>query len=249
MGRTVLITGSNRGIGEAILREFSKEDDVTILAHARRETEEFLRLVAELNEYPNCEIVPIYFNLSDSEGLDFAMKAILGVHKRVDVLVNNAGIMDQGNTFLMTDVDVMRQTFQINFFSHVRITQLVAKAMIRNGGGVIVNMSSIAAFDGTAGQFEYSCSKSAMAGMTIRLAKEFAPYKIRCNAVAPGLIDTEMMGYLKSEERIVLEDKSYMKRFGLPKEVASTVAFLSSENANYINGQVLFVDGGLGRFN
>lgn len=248
MGRTVFITGSNRGIGEAILREFCKEPDVKILAHARRATEEYTRLVASLNEIPHCEVIPVFFDLRNPEEMELALKAMLKVHKRVDVLINNAGIMSQGNSFLMTDIDVMRQTFQVNFFSHARITQLITKAMIRNGKGVIINMSSIAAFDGTAGQFEYSCSKSAMVGMTIRLAKELSPYKIRCNAVAPGLIDTEMMEYLSVEERIGLEAKPYLKRFGSTTEVAATVAFLASEQSSYINGQVIFIDGGLGRF-
>jgi len=248
MGRTVFITGSNRGIGEAILREFCKEPNVTILAHARRDSVDFLKLIAALNENSHCEVIPVYFDLSNPEEMEIALKAMLKVHKRVDVLINNAGIMAQGNSFLMTDIDVMRQTFQVNFFAHVRVTQLIAKAMIRNGKGVIVNMSSIAAFDGTAGQFEYSCSKSAMVGMTIRLAKELAPYQIRCNAVAPGLIDTEMMGYLSDGERKGLEAKPYVKRFGSPLEVAATVAFLASEQSSYINGQVLLIDGGLGRF-
>jgi len=249
MGRTVFITGSNRGIGKSILKEFCKESDVTILAHARKETEEFMRLVASLNEAPQCRVLPIFFDLSDSVGMELSLKSMLKRQKRIDALINNAGVMPQGKTFLLTDLDKMQDTFQINFFSHVRITQLIVKAMIRNGGGTIVNMSSIAAFDGTAGQFEYSCSKSAMVGMTIRLAKELAPYNIRCNAVAPGLIDTEMMGYLSDGEWSDLEAKPYLKRFGSPAEVAATVSFLASKQSSYINGQVILVDGGLGRFN
>jgi len=249
MGRTIFITGTNRGIGKAILNEFCKEPDVTIFAHARKQTEEFMGFVASLNELHHCKVLPIFFDLSDPEGLELSLRSILKEQKQVDVLINNAGIMAQGNTFLMTNLTTMQDTFQVNFFSHVRITQLVVKAMIRNGGGTIVNMSSIAALDGTAGQFEYTCSKSAMIGMTLRLAKELAPYKIRCNAVAPGLIDTDMMGYLKDDERTALESKPYMGRFGSTEEVAATVTFLASDRSSYINGQVFLVDGGLGRFN
>jgi len=248
MGRTIFITGSNRGIGEAILREFCKEDGVTILAHARKLTESFKAMIDELNISSHGKIVPICFDLNDTEALDHSMRDVLKTYVRVDVLVNNAGIMPRGKSFLMTDIHTMWETFQVNFFSHVKITQMIAKAMIRNGGGAIVSMSSIAVKDGSAGQFEYTCSKAAIEGMTIRLAHELAPYSIRCNAVAPGLVATDMMGYLGAEELDMLGKKPYLKRFGLPQEVATTVVFLASKNAAYINGQIIHIDGGLGRF-
>lgn len=245
MGRTVLITGTNRGIGKAILERFAKEDSVTILAHARKESEDFLRDIENLkSDNPSIEAVPVYFDLKNSEEMKAALKETLSVHKKIDVLVNNAGVVLPSKAFLMTDMDQVRESFDVNFFAQTEITQIVCRAMIRNRKGSIVNMASIAAFTGIEGQFEYVSGKSAIVGMTKKLSKELAAYGIRVNAVAPGMINTEMIMQMEDSMREGLKERLVARRMGEPSEIANTVYFLGSEEASYISGQTLIVDGG-----
>ena len=249
MGRTIFITGTNRGIGNSILREFCKEQGVTILAHTRKKTPEFEQETKELQAEFDCRILPVFFDLCDEDGIRNSVKTVLQECRQIDVLVNNAGIMRQGSSFMMTPLSEIKRTVQINFFAQVLLTQMVVKAMIRNKGGSIINMTSMAALDGTAGQFEYTCSKSAMIGMTLRLSHELAPFGIRCNAIAPGLIRTDMMDYLTPPLEKTLSERVFIGRMGMPEEIASVAVFLASSAASYINGQVLCVDGGSGRYN
>lgn len=245
MGRTVLITGTNRGIGKAIMERFAKEENVTILAHARKEADEFSSLITLIkNDYPTIEIVPVYFDLTNTDQIKNALKDVLTRHKKIDVLVNNAGVVLPSKSFLMLDMEQVRKSFEINFFSHVLITQIVCRAMIRNNGGTIVNMASVAALSGVEGQFEYTCGKAAIVGMTRRLANELAPYNIRTNAVAPGMIQTDMIMQMSEELRTKLTNRLVYGRLGLANEIANTVYFLGSNESNYINGQVLPVNGG-----
>lgn len=249
MGRTIFITGTNKGIGNSILREFCKEPGVTILAHARKNSPGFEKETKELQAEFDCKILPVFFDLCDEDAIKDAVKVLLKECRQIDVLVNNAGVMRQGSSFMMTPLSEVKRTVQINFFAQVLLTQLVVKAMIRNKSGSIINMASMAAFDGTAGQFEYTCSKSAMVGMTLKLSYELAPYGIRCNAIAPGLIRTDMMNYLTPSLEKSLADRVFLGRMGFPEEIASVAVFLASPAASYINGQVLCVDGGSGRYN
>ena len=133
MGRTVIITGTNRGIGKAILERFAKEDDVCILAHARKETEAFLNdLKMQREQHPGTEIVPFYFDLAKPEEIKTALGQALKEHKKIDVLINNAGVVMPSKSFLMMDDNTLRTSFEINFFAQVKITQSVCRAMIRN---------------------------------------------------------------------------------------------------------------------
>ncbi len=245
MGRTVLITGTNRGIGRAILERFAKEEEITILAHARREIKEFSLMIEELvKNNPTIKISPVYFDLKKSDEMKNALKEALSVHKKVDVLVNNAGVVLESRAFLMTDMNQVRESFEVNFFAQTEITQIVSRAMIRNRKGAVVNMASIAAFTGIEGQFEYVSGKAAIVGMTKKLSKELAAYGIRVNAVAPGMINTEMIMQMEDGMREGLKDRLVAKRMGEPEEIANAVYFLGSDEASYISGQTLIVDGG-----
>ena len=245
MGRTVIITGTNRGIGKAILERFAREQGVTIIAHARKESDAFLSEINELRRnFPDAEINPIYFNLAQPEELKESLSHALKKHKRIDVLVNNAGIVMPSKSFLMMDDYTLRNSFEINFFAQVKITQMITRAMIRNKSGAIVNMASVAAFSGIEGQFEYTASKAALVGMTRRLANELAPYHIRVNAVAPGMTQTDMIMQMDDSMRTELVQKTIGKRLGEPSEIANAVYFLASDEASFVNGQTLLVNGG-----
>lgn len=245
MGRTIIITGCNRGIGNAILKRFAKEENVCILAHARKESSDFLRDIEVVEENnPGVEIAPFYCDLSDKDAVNASFSELLKSHKKIDVLVNNAGVVMPNTSFLMMDDYIIRTSFEVNFFAQVKITQMVCRAMIRNKGGAIVNMASIAAFTGLEGQFEYTCGKAAIVGMTNRLAKELAAYHIRVNAVAPGMINTDMIMQMDDNMRENLINRNVSRRLGQPKEIADAVYYLASDEASFINGQTLVVDGG-----
>lgn len=245
MGRTVIITGCNRGIGNAILKRFAKEEGVTILAHARKESAEFLSDIAAVKENdPGIEIVPFYCDLSDKEAVNASFSELLKNYKKVDVLVNNAGVVMPNTAFLMMDDNTLRTSFEVNFFAQVKITQMVCRAMIRNKGGAIVNMASIAAFTGVEGQFEYTSGKAAIVGMTNRLSKELAAYHIRVNAVAPGMINTDMIMQMEDNMREDLIRRTVSHRLGEPEEIANAVYYLASDEASFVNGQTLIVNGG-----
>lgn len=245
MGRTVIITGTNRGIGNAILKRFAKEEGICILAHARRETEAFLCQIDELKrQYATIEIVPVFFDLNNAEEIKNSLGTALKEYKKIDALINNAGVMMPTRSFMMMDDTTLRTAFEINFFAQVKITQMVCRAMIRNKAGAIVNMASVAAFSGVEGQFEYTAAKAAVVAMTRRLSNELAPYSIRVNAVAPGFINTDMIMQMDDELRETLIKKLIGKRLGKPEEVANVVYFLASNEASFVNGQCLLINGG-----
>ena len=242
--RTVVITGTNRGIGKATLERFASEPGVTIVAHARKETPEFLDMVSSLSSSTGANIMPVYFDLADEGAIKNNLGTVLRQIKKVDVLVNNAGMVSASSSFLMTRLEAFKETMQVNFFSMVLVTQLVCKAMIRNGSGAIVNMASIAALSGLEGQAEYSASKAAVIGLTNKLAFEFAPYHIRVNAVAPSLTETDMAKGMKDEMVQDIIDRHAMGRLGKKEEVADVIYWLASSASSYVNGECIKVTGG-----
>ena len=241
--RTCLITGTNRGIGKAILERFARERGVTLIAHARKESADFVNELKGI-EALGCQVEPLYFDLLDSAQIKEALSKALKAHKKIDVLVNNAAVVMPNRSFLMADMGMIRESFEVNFFAQVQITQMVCRSMIRNQSGAIVNMASVAAFSGVEGQFEYTCGKAAIVGMTRRLANELAPYHIRVNAVAPGMTNTDMIMQMNPEMRGRLLDRLTSHRMAEPEEIANTVYFLASDEAGYINGEILKVTGG-----
>lgn len=242
MGKHAIITGTNRGIGREIVVRFAREG-ADIWACARQESEEFLTFLKETAVEYGVKIQPVFFDLSDEMERKKGMKQILADKKEIDILVNNAGIA-YGGLLHMTSMDKLKEVFEINYFAQVAMMQMVSKKMIRQKNGCIINMASVGGIEANPGYLAYGSSKAALIWATRCLAKELGSYHIRVNAVAPGLTETSM-GHYKSEQEIekVLERTS-LGRMGNPKEIADAVCYLASEQASFVTGQILQVDGG-----
>lgn len=242
-GKNIIVTGTNRGIGSSIVEECARQG-ANVWACARIQEDGFEKRLADLSDSYNVECLPVYFDVSDENAVKEAIKEIRSYKRPVDGLVNNAGIIAKPSSFTMTNIDTMRHVMDVNFFAVALLTQFVVRLMQRNGSGSIVNMASIAALDGSPGQFEYAASKGAIIGATKELAAELGESGIRVNAVAPGVIKTDM-GMAMSEELMnATLARTALHRLGTTEEIASLVSFLLSDGASYMTGEVIRVDGG-----
>ena len=242
-GKTAIITGCNRGIGRATLEKFCAYG-ADVFALVRQESESFLQDIEKLKAQYGVEIIPIYADFKVEDEVKQAVKSILSYKKNIDILVNNIGIANPQAMFTMTKMETIKDTFQVNLFSSILLTQLISRSMLRNKKGSIIFVSSSAAFDGGA-NIEYSASKAAIIGAAKRIAKELCVGGIRVNVVAPGLTSTDMGNSMSEEDEKVALSMNLMKRKGQPSEIADAIAFLASDMASFITAQVLRVDGGL----
>ena len=243
-GKNAIITGARRGIGRATVEVFA-ENGANVWACARKEDAIFEEDMARLADKFGVQISPVYFDLSDEGQLKQAIKQIQGEKRPVDILVNNAGAIAHSTSFTMTSIAKMKEIFEVNFFAQMLLTQYVARLMMRQCSGSIVNLTSIAALDGDPGQLEYVGSKAAIAGATKKLAIELGESGIRVNAVAPGVIDTDMGNEMHPDLMEHIINNTVMRRLGQTREVANVIAFLASDQASYMTGQILRVDGGM----
>ena len=238
----VIITGSNRGIGKAMVETFAASG-ANIWACARKLTPEHESWLNETAEKNNVFIKPVYFELTDKDAINNGIKSVIDDGLPIDVLVNNAGISTVG-LLSMSKVEDIEDIFAVNYFAMLRIIQRVSKRMARQKKGVIINMASLAGIEPQAGKIAYGSSKAAIILMTQCLAKELGPLGIRVNAVAPGPIETEMIHQYSDDLLKKLASESSLKRLGKPEEIARVALFLASDNASYINGEIIKVDGG-----
>lgn len=238
-----MITGCNRGIGKEAIRLFA-ERGCNLICCIRKENEEFSAFITELKENNKIDADILYFDMSDEDSIKEALKPVLKERRRIDVLINNAGIAT-GGFLQMTSMKQLKEVFQINYFSHVLITQLITKLMMRQKSGCVVNMGSVAGLDNFAGYTAYGASKAAMMSFTRTIARELAPYNIRVNAIAPGLTDTGMAGQMEEKAWKEMVARTDMNRLGKPNEIAQMMLFLASDEASFITGQVYRVDGGM----
>ena len=239
-GRVAMVTGASRGIGRAIATRLAAQG-AKVVAAARGDN---AREAAEAIAAAGGVAEPLTLDVTESDAIDAAVAGVLERHGRIDVLVNNAGITrDQLMLRLKRgDWDAVLAT---NLTSAFTLTQAVLKPMIRQRAGRIICISSVVGQSGNAGQANYAASKAGLIGFAKSVALEVASRNITVNVVAPGMIETDMTRAIADKAREEWESKIPLKRLGTPDDVAAAVCFLASDEASYITGQVLAVNGGM----
>ena len=241
-GKTALVTGASRGIGRAIaLRLASEGANVVVNYNARLDAAEE---VAERVRALGAAATVVQADVAQTADVERLISAVMEEFKRIDVLVNNAGITRDTLIMRMSEED-WDSVIDTNLKSTFLVTKAVLRPMLRAHSGRIVNVTSISGVMGNAGQANYAASKAGMIGFTRATAREVASRNITCNAVAAGVIDTEIWQGVPQEAVDALLKMVPLSRKGTPEDVAEAVAFLASDAAAYITGQVLNVDGGL----
>jgi len=238
-----LITGSNRGLGKAIMKELASSG-INIWAHARKETPEFLQLMDEIRETYKVDVCPVYFDMTDEEGMKAAVRQIHSSKKPVDILVNNAGVASV-SMFGQTPISKIKEVFEVNLFGQMALTQLILRLMVRQHSGSIINISSVTALIMSEGQISYATSKSALITWSRNLAAEYGRYGIRVNSLSLGLMNTDMKAGLNEDEIKYFKERTVLQRIGEPEDAAKAVKFLASDDSSFITGQNIRVDGGL----
>ena len=241
-GKTAVITGGSRGIGRAIALKFAAEGADVAFSDLRYD-----ELAESLEKELNAMGVKGKGYASDAssfEGSEQFINQVLEDFGKVDILVNNAGITRDNLLLRMTESD-WDIIMQVNLKSAFNLTKAVQRAFIKQRSGSIINMSSVVGVNGNAGQSNYSASKAGLIGFTKSVAQELGSRNIRCNAIAPGFIITEMTEKLPEEVRKGWAEKIPLKRGGTPDDVADVCVFLGSDLSSYVSGQVISVCGGM----
>lgn len=241
-GKTALVTGGSRGIGRAVCLELAGGGAGVALCYAGNEAaaQETVRAVEALG----VKALAVRCDVSDAAQVDALVKAVLEAFGRIDILVNSAGITRDNLLMRMSEAD-FDAVIAANLKGTFLCMKAVSRLMLKQRYGRIVNLSSVVGLRGNAGQVNYAASKAGVIGMTKSLAKELASRGITVNAVAPGFIETDMTAVLTDAARSAALGSIPMARLGTPEDVARAAAFLASDAAAYITGQVLAVDGGM----
>ncbi len=241
--KVVVVTGAGRGIGRVIAEQMAQDGAIVYVNDlVLGDMEEW---AADCSSRNNTKVAPVAFDVTDSSALKAGLMSVYKAEGRLDCVVNNAALI-ANQKLGMVSKPLLEKMFSVNVFAVIDMIQLASRLMARNGGGNIVNIASITAVVGSPGQVAYSSTKGAIISLTKSAAKELSPLQIRVNAVAPGIIKTERFAELyeadgeKIDQRI---DRIALGRLGTPQDVANAVAFLASDRASYISGQILGVDG------
>ena len=241
-GKIALITGGSRGIGAAIVKRYAEqgaEVAFTYLSSAEKAN----AIVAEL-EAMGAKAKAYKSDASSYTEAEELVKNVMNDFGKIDILINNAGIT-QDNLMLRMSEDQWDNIMRVNLKSIFNLTKHILRPMLRNRGGSIINMSSVVGVFGNAGQANYAASKAGIIGFTKSIAKEVGSRSIRCNAIAPGFIATDMTDELDEKTKETFLSSIPMKRWGKPEEVADTCVFLGSDLSTYISGQTISVCGAL----
>lgn len=241
MKKTAFVTGASRGIGRAIAKQLAL-DGYRVGVNFLKEEERANVLVNELRA-AGYDALAVQADVSDAAAVTAAIRMVEREFSPIDLLVNNAGISQQ-DLFQYTDAALWRRLFAVNVDGAYNSIQAVLPDMIARQSGNIVNISSMWGLRGASCEVGYSATKAAIIGLTRSLAMELAPSGIRVNCVAPGVIHTDMVDQLSQETIDSLREQTPIGRLGTPEDIAQAVAFLASENASFITGQVLTADGG-----
>ncbi|MFL2729637.1 MAG: 3-oxoacyl-[acyl-carrier-protein] reductase [Gammaproteobacteria bacterium] len=236
MNKIVLVTGASRGIGLEVAKLFSKEG-YKVIGTSRGDFN-----LGDL--IGDSSAMSVQLDLMSKESINDLFEALKSKDILPSVLINNAGITKDQLFLRMKDKD-WDEVIETNLNGLFRVTKAFIKPMVKNKFGRVINISSVAGLMGNSGQVNYSSSKSAMVGFSRSLAKELGSRNITSNVVAPGFIETDMTTFLNDDDKIEVSKNIPMKRFGTVEDVAKCIVFLASDNANYITGQIISVDGGL----
>ncbi|MDO9578148.1 MAG: 3-oxoacyl-[acyl-carrier-protein] reductase [Candidatus Cloacimonadales bacterium] len=239
--KVVVITGSARGIGFTIAEEFSKTEAIVVIIDLNQED---VDRAVQIIDDQGFRAIGFVGNVINAEAMGEIFKEIRDKFGAIDVLVNNAGITRDGLIMKMKEAD-WDAVIAVNLKGTFNCTQKVCRYMMKQRSGVILNIASVIGIMGNAGQANYAASKGGIIALTKSTAKELASRNIRVNAIAPGFIRTEMTNVLPQEVVDKYSAAIPLNRMGIPKDVADLCIFLASDEANYITGQTINVDGGL----
>ena len=239
--KVAIVTGGSRGIGYATVKAFLDEGAKVILCASRQETAE--KAVSQLKqEYPDSVITGIWPDLGDLDAVREAFSKVVEEYGDLDILVNNAGI-SESSAFEEYTAETFEKVMVLNVKGVFNCSKAASEQMVKKGNGVILNTSSMVSVYGQPSGVAYPTSKFAVNGLTLSLARELGPKGVRVNAVAPGITETDMMRAVPKEIIENMQKQIPLRRLGQPEDIAKAFVFLASDDASYITGEVLHVDG------
>jgi 3-oxoacyl-[acyl-carrier protein] reductase len=240
-GKVAIVTGAARGIGQSIAKKLAQEGADVVICDLQAEwLAETAGIVQELGR----KALPLAVDVGDGQAVNACIAEVVKVFGKIDVMVNNAGITKDTLLVRMSDDD-WDAVLRVNLRGTFLFSRAVAKVMMKQRSGAIVNIASVIGLIGNAGQCNYAASKAGVIALTKSTAKELASRGVRVNAIAPGFISSKMTDALSQEVRDAMMANIPLARFGGPEDIAKAVVFLASDEASYVTGQVLSVNGGM----